>query len=46
MYTGCLSLKVGFKRSALDMGKVSVFIDQELGVSKAIGRQIGRVTYA
>ena len=34
MYMGCLSLKVGVKKSALDMGQVRVFMILEQEVSK------------
>lgn len=42
---GCLSQKVGFKRSALDMGKIRVFIVQKLGFPNGeLGKQIDGVT--
>lgn len=42
---GCLSLKVAFKRSALDMGEVRVFLSQEQGFPNGeFSRQMGGVT--
>jgi hypothetical protein len=35
---GCLSLKVEFKRSALDVGKIWIFIAQEEGFSNWVGK--------
>lgn len=47
MYTGCLSLQVGFRRSALDMGKVRAVRVQEEGASKwGIWRETGWVIEA
>lgn len=42
---GCLSLRVAFKRSALGMGEIRVFLSQERGFPNGeFGRQIGEVT--